>query len=144
MYKSAAFGISASFTLLLLYFTVMTLAQASFAEAFQQLQALRLWIIPLVLSFGIQVGLYMYIKDCNIKQSISGKATAINTATSGTAMIACCAHHITDILPIIGLSVFSTFLARYQAWFFGISIILNGIGIGILIKQLRKIKKHEI
>lgn len=137
-YKPILFGISAGALLLVLYFTVMAITQTSLSVAFRQLYSLRFWVIPLVITFGIQVGVYMYIKDCNRKQMVGSKQTAVSTAASSTAMLACCAHHVVDILPIIGLSVFATFLAKYQVWFFGLGIISNLVGIGILMLQLKK------
>lgn len=138
--KSILFGLIGSVSLLALYFAVMLLARSSVSEALLQLKTVIIWVIPLVLTFGMQVGLYVYIKDCAKKHAISGTQTTVSTATSGTAMLACCAHHLTDILPILGLSILSTFLAKYQVWFLGIGIASNIVGIAILIKQLYKMK----
>ncbi len=143
MGKSFIIGIGAAIALLTLYFTIMLLAQASLNEALRQLYTLRLWVTPLVITFGIQVGLYSYVKDCNKRHMVSGKSTTVSTATSTTAMIACCAHHLTDILPIIGLSLVSTFLARYQVWFLAVGIASNLVGIGILSRELRKMGSYE-
>jgi hypothetical protein len=44
-------------------------------------------------------------------------------------MIACCSHHLVDILPIIGLSVASAFLVRYQISFILIGVFSNLIAI---------------
>lgn len=140
VYKSIVIGIGAGIALLALYFTVMAFTKTSLSEAIGQLYSLRFWVIPLILTFGIQIGIYVYISDCNKKHMVSGKSTAVSTTTSGTAMLACCAHHITNILPIIGLSVFATFLAKYQVWFLGLGIVSNIVGIGMLVRQLKKLK----
>lgn len=138
--KSIFFGILGSISLLALYFAIMALARSSLSEALLQLKTVIAWVIPLIITFGIQVGLFVYIKDCAKKHAVSGKSTTVSAATSGTAMIACCAHHLTDILPIFGLSVLSTFLAKYQVWFLGIGIASNIAGILLLIKELKKMK----
>lgn len=138
--KSIFSGLLGSISLLALYFAVMILARSSISEALLQLKSVIIWVIPLILTFGIQIGLFVYIKDCAKKHTVSGMQTTASTATSGTAMLACCAHHLTDILPIFGLSVLSTFLAKYQVWFLGIGIASNAVGIAILFKQMRKMK----
>ena len=45
--------------------------------------------------------------------------------TSVTAMVACCLHHVTDVLPILGLSAAATFLTRYQRPFMLIGLGMN-------------------
>lgn len=138
IYKSILLGTVSSLALLVLYFAIMSISRSSLSEAFSQLYYLRFWVVTLVLTFGIQVGMYVYIRDCNNKHIIGGKSTAVSTATSGTAMLACCAHHLSDILPFIGLSLVAGFLSKYQSWFFGLGIVSNLAGIGMLMRKLRK------
>lgn len=131
--RAIIIGFLASQALLIFYFLLMLLGRNSFSAALEQLQTLRLWIIPLITTFGIEVGLFSYLKG---KQEISAKSTAVSGATSGVAMVACCAHHITDILPLVGLSVFATFLTAYQPWFLALGIISNLIAIVLLLRKL--------
>jgi hypothetical protein len=57
-------------------------------------------------------------------------------------MAACCAHHVTDVLPILGLTAAATFLAQYRTAFMlvGLGITLVGITVMlvILLKEWRK------
>lgn len=137
--RAIIIGFLASQALLIFYFLLMLLGRNSFSAALEQLQTLRLWIIPLITTFGIEVGLFSYLKG---KQEISAKSTAVSGATSGVAMVACCAHHITDILPLVGLSVFATFLTAYQPWFLALGIVSNGVAITLLLKRLPWSKKE--
>lgn len=121
--------------LLVLYFVVMTLAKNSFSSALSQLNTLKFWVIPLIITFGFQVGLFIYVKES--RKNVSGVSTTVNTTTSGVAMVACCAHHVADIFPLIGFSVLAAFLAQYQIWFLAVGILSNFIGIGIMLKQLK-------
>lgn len=121
--------------LLVLYFVVMTLAKNSFSSALSQLNTLKFWVIPLIITFGFQVGLFNYAKES--RKNVSGVSTTVNTTASGIAMVACCAHHVTDIFPLIGFSVLAAFLAQYQIWFLAVGILSNFIGIGIMLKQLK-------
>jgi hypothetical protein len=56
--------------------------------------------------------------------------------TSATAMVACCIHHVTDVLPILGLSAAASFLTRYQRPFMLIGLAMNLIGIGVMVFAL--------
>ena len=109
------------------------------------------WIvIPLILGFGIQVALYTVLKKGLFipVNSIgpSGAMTGAGGATSTAAMVACCAHHITDVLPILGLTAAATFLADYQQAFMllGLGTTLLGIIVMlvILFKARRKALQH--
>lgn len=64
------------------------------------------------------------------------------TTTSTIAMVACCAHHVTDVLPILGLTAAATFLAQYRIAFMLVGLGTTLIGIlmmlFILIKERRK------
>jgi hypothetical protein len=61
---------------------------------------------------------------------------------STVAMVACCAHHVTDVLPILGLTATAAFLAEYRTIFMlvGLSTTLLGIVVMliILMRERRK------
>jgi len=130
-------GFFASFGLILFYLAVMLLFTRSFSFAYSQFKQLWPWLTILIIGFGIQFGLYGYLKAL-VTSSIGTKITATNSGVSGISMVACCAHHLTDILPIIGFSAFSVFLTEYQLWFIGFGILSNFIGITYLVLQIRK------
>lgn len=72
----------------------------------------------------------------------SGALTGASGTTSTLAMVACCAHHVADVLPILGLTAAATFLANYQTAFMlvGLGTTLVGITVmlSILIRERRK------
>lgn len=56
-------------------------------------------------------------------------AAGTGTAMSGVAMIACCAHHALDLLPILGLSAAALFLSEYQQELLIFGVVANFAGI---------------
>ena len=58
----------------------------------------------------------------------------LNESTSSTtiAMVACCAHHVADALPILGLTAAATFLANYKTAFLAAGLATNLIGISVM------------
>lgn len=127
--------------LLIIYFGILTWAN-SLSHALEQFSQMWYWISILVVGFGIQLGLYSYIRF-NIRKKVTG-ATAEVAAAGGIStgsMIACCAHHITDVLPIIGLSAAAVFLVKYQFPFILLGIFSNLVGITMM---LNVIQKHEL
>jgi copper chaperone CopZ len=105
------------------------------------------WLVGLItIGFGVQVGLYTYLKTVlHTAAHGTGALTGAGGGTSTAAMVACCAHHVTDVLPLLGLSAAATFLAEYRIPFMLVSLATNLIGIGmisfLIIRQRRCLAK---
>ena len=140
MKKPVRNGVAASLALLLVYVVVMMVATRSWSTTVGQFQNLWYWILVLSLGFGVQVGLYSKLKILiqNPKHlNRSGMMTAASGGTSTIGMIACCAHHLTEVLPIIGLSGFSIFLVRYQIPLIILGVVMNTFGTIFLWKKIK-------
>ncbi|MBS3095045.1 hypothetical protein J4231_00010 [Candidatus Woesearchaeota archaeon] len=132
------YGIVAGIALSSVYFGMLTVLN-SFEHALSQFIDMWYWILLLVVGFSIQVGLYAYIKG--MLKSKAGIATSSVAAAGGistTSMIACCAHHVTDVLPIIGLSAAAIFLNKFQLLFIVTGVLSNLIGISIMLKIIQE------
>src|SRR3989344_4402692 len=132
-------GIIAGFSLLGIFF-ISLIALNSFDHALDQFQ--RYWYFILILSFGfgLQFGLYSFVKkELKAKSLALKKGTVIASGgLSGGSMVACCLHHLSDILPILGISVLSAFLLKYQIYFFGLGIVSNLIGLSLILNLIYK------
>lgn len=118
------------------YIGILTWAQG-WGYASSQLVRDRWYVIPITLGFGVQAALYSILRfRLFIPVTSTGLAGSIVSAsggTSATAMVACCIHHVTDVLPILGLSAAASFLTRYQRPFMLIGLAMNLIGIGVML-----------
>jgi ABC-type nickel/cobalt efflux system permease component RcnA len=54
-------------------------------------------------------------------------------------MLACCAHHLADVLPFLGLTAAAVFLNEYRGWFMAAGLALTVAGIGFMIYTIRKV-----
>ena len=97
----------------------------------------RWYVIPIILGFGVQAALYSVLRFRLFIPITSmhgtGNVMGASGGTSATAMVACCIHHVADVLPILGLSAAASFLTRYQRPFMLIGLAMNVIGIGIML-----------
>lgn len=134
-YSALPAGTLATLALLFLYGFTMTIL-AGWEVALEQFQALWYFMVPLSIGFGVQVGLYMKLKEA-IQQKARGALTTSGTSAS-VGMLACCAHHATDVLPILGLSAATTLVAQYQVPILSVSILINVVGIGIMWKHVKE------
>jgi len=118
------------------YIGILTWAQG-WDYASSQFVRDRWYVIPIVLGFGVQASLYSILRfRLFIPITSTGHAGSMMGAsggTSATAMVACCIHHVTDVLPILGLSAAASFLTRYQRPFMLVGLTMNLIGIGVML-----------
>ena len=56
-------------------------------------------------------------------------------------MLACCAHHLVDLLPLVGVSAAAVFLNAYRTPLFLVGIGMNMLGIAVIGRQLRKARR---
>ena len=129
-------GVIASVGLFMLYGVTMTLL-SGWSAAVEQFQALWWLMLPLSAGFGIQVSLYT--KLTSAIRSKTKQALATSGVASSASMLACCAHHLTDVLPFLGFSAVSIFLTKYQIPILLVSIGINIYGIGLMKKHLRMV-----
>ncbi|MDO8464292.1 MAG: hypothetical protein Q7S46_03425 [Gallionella sp.] len=141
------FGAGAFVLLLAIYFGVVSLI-SGMGFAFEQFATFWYFIVPLALGFGVQVGLYTYLKNLVGQHGASGKVVAVSGTTSTAAMVSCCAHYLTNILPILGVTGILAVVAEYQVELFWVGLAFNAAGIlyvsSKVIKAAKEHKKCEI
>jgi copper chaperone CopZ len=134
------FGFCGSAMLMVLYVGLVTLAQG-FDHAAELLLGDWYLVVPIALGFGIQLGLFVYMRISLLLRKGTGSATALagaGTGTSSVAMLACCAHHLTDLLPFLGLSGAALFLSDYRQPLMLMGIATNLVGIGVMVRAIRR------
>ncbi len=138
--KSVIYGFSGTILLLAIYFSMVSLISGwSFALS----QFLQFWyfFIGLTIGFGIQVGLYVYLKTIINQKKTSSGVLAVSGTTSTVAMISCCAHYFVNILPILGAIGIINLISQYQIKLFWLGLVFNIFGIVYLLKKIYKIKR---
>src|SRR3990172_12807205 len=118
-------GVIAGVLLLLFYAGVITLAQGA-QHLLEQTARLWYWLVALAAGFGIQVGLFSFIRQALRERRASAAAAVVASGgVSAGSMIACCAHHLSDILPMLGIAGVAGFLAQYQNVFLLVGVASN-------------------
>ena len=124
---AAGAGLSASTIMLGVYFGVLSLLSG---WRFTVEQFFEWWpyIVALATGFGVQVGLFVYLR-CAVRAAASGKMMMATGTTSGVAMLSCCSHYFVNLLPVLGATGLVSFVGQFQVelFWFGIASNLAGI-----------------
>ena len=127
-----------------IYFGILTWAQG-WDSALDIFVPNRWYVIPIWISFGIQAALYSILRFRLFIPATASANTGAVMGTSGgtsvTAMVACCLHHVTDVLPVLGLSAAATFLTRYQRPFMLAGLGMNLVGVLVMLIILYRERK---
>lgn len=134
-----------------IFLTGVYLGIVSLAESPQHALELfwqdKVFVIPILLGFGTQVGLYTLLKKglyLPIRVPAGGATTAAGGGMSTMAMVACCAHHVADVLPLVGLTAAATFLANWKIPFMVVGLLTNLIGIAVMLREILKARRHAM
>ena len=134
-----AWGVGASIGMTFFYIAIILITMSPKESWFIFSQSWYL-IAGIILGFGAQVGLWFFVKHNGVMNG-GGAIPGASGAISGTAMVACCAHHMADFLPILGISGAAIFLTQYQKPLLVLGLSINLFGIAYMINILLKQQK---
>ncbi len=138
--RPSEFGVAGAIALLMAYFILLSVLN-SFGHAIDQFFSLWYWILALTVGFGVQIGLYAHLKQAMCANAGAGAEIAATGGISAGSMLGCCLHHVTDVVPIIGLSAATLFVSQYQNAFMALGVASNLVGITMM---LNIIQKHKL
>jgi P-type Cu+ transporter len=141
--KSLSWGTAAFVLMLAVFFGVVSLV-SGWDFTLEQFAEFWYFIIALALGFGVQVGLYTFLRQLVGQQKMSGKMVAASGTTSTAAMMSCCAHYLVNILPVLGVTGFIALVAQYQTHLFWLGLAFNLAGIlYIAPKVIQASREHK-
>ena len=132
-------GLAAALVLVALYMVLVSIANSP-AHALDLLWGDRYFVAAISAGFGVQAGLYAYVRLilANAREArSSGAIAAAGTGTSTAAMVACCAHHVVDVLPVVGLAGAAIFLNDYRVPIMLLGLAINAAGIVVMLGVVR-------
>ncbi|HMB45632.1 MAG TPA: hypothetical protein VKL21_07405 [Candidatus Methanoperedens sp.] len=124
------FGASAGMLLVLFNISIASLAEGSFEKGYQVFLTNGIFVYLIPLAVSVQMVLFRYHRNITTG-NIAGseKMGMAGSATSSLTMVACCLHHVSDILPSIGLILAaSSFLIQYKDAIIIIGLLANVAG----------------
>lgn len=137
MRASVRVGVIAAAALVVFYAAVVGGASRSAAHLTSQAASDWYYLVPIVGGFGVQVGLVAELRRRHRLMRAEAAAGASGAGASTVGMIACCAHHIVDLVPFLGATAAAAFLVRWRVAFMLVGIGVNAAGIAVAGRRLR-------
>lgn len=131
IYKAGVAGLTALLGLLAVYFGLLTLV-SGWQFTLEEFGRYAPFIVALAAGFGVQVGLYVYLRLLVSNAGAHGKVVAASGTASAAAMVSCCTHYLANLLPILGASGLVIFVSQYQVEFYWIGLLFNAAGIAFI------------
>lgn len=138
-------GLAAALGLAGFYVLVIGLLSGDMEHGVNQVRDDLPLVAPLVAGFGIQAGLFIHtrrVMAARMSRAAPAVASGAGVGVSTATMVACCAHHASDVLPLLGIAGLATFALEYKTPLMLIGIAANIAGIGIMAWRLRRASCH--
>lgn len=142
--RSASLGLLAMLGLAIFYGVVVGLASSSWDHLTAQVRQDWYFLTPILVGFGTQVGLLAELRHQNHLRHSAAAAGGTGAGASATGMVACCAHHLADLVPLVGATGAAAFLIDYRVPFMLIGIGVNAVGIALAARRLRAASRFGI
>jgi len=132
-------GLAGAAFLVSLYLGLVSWAQG-FGHARELLWGDRYFVGAIALGFGTQMALYIHLRVLLNRRHLGAPTavTATGTGASTVAMVACCAHHVADALPLVGLAGLAIFLNDYRLPLMALGLAINALGVAVMARLVLK------
>lgn len=139
--RSWGFGLLASGLLFAVYFGAVSLV-SGWRFTVSQFSEFWSYIVALAVGFGVQVALFVKLREL-VRHRAGSSVVAASGTTSTAAMISCCAHYLANVAPVLGATGLVTFAAQYQVEFFWVGLAFNAAGIAYIGGKLARATKEH-
>ncbi len=138
--RSVAAGLLGAAGLVGLYLSIVRIGSASWAHAVALLATDWYLVVAVATGFGVQIGLFTHLRRLIRQRAGLRSAAAMaagGTATSTTSMVACCLHHLSEVLPVVGLSGAAVFFTAYKVPVILAGLATNALGVALMLRAIR-------
>jgi hypothetical protein len=134
------FGATTGMLVVFFNISIASIAEGSLKNGYSVFLDNGIFVYLIPLAVGVQMGLFRYHRNLTA-ENVSGseKMGMAGSATSSLAMIACCLHHVSDLLPAVGFVLAaSSFLTEYKDTIIIIGLLANLAGSAYIARAILK------
>ena len=140
--RSLSRGVVAAVLMAIFYVAVVRGASGSWTHLWEQARQDWAYLTVIIIGFGTQVAL---VAELRYRHRLNAATTAAGGAGAGAStvgMVACCAHHIADLFPLIGATGAATFVTEFRVPFMLAGIAVTAAGVFVAARRLHRVKVH--
>ncbi len=137
------FGAIAGLIVIFFNISIASLAEGSFEKGYQVFLSNGIFVYLIPPAVGIQMGLFRYHRNITADKKLCGseKVGVAGSTASSLTMVACCLHHVSELLPSVGFVLAtSSFLIQYKDNIIIIGLLANMAGSLYIAKEILKTK----
>ena len=137
-----AVGWGAVASLALATFYVAVLATAGGWEHLAD-QAVTDWwlLVPIIVAFGAQVSFTVALRARH--RAHLAATTGAGTGASAVGMVACCAHHLADLVPLLGTAGVAGVLFDWRIPLMAFGLAVNLVAVSVAARRLSRVTHHR-
>lgn len=138
--RSIAVGVIAAAGLASFYVVVLSLLGGP-GHLGQQVSQDAVWVVLLTAGFGLQASLMVELRRRHRLARQEGAAVGAAGGASALGMVACCAHHVAELAPLLGATGVAVALTAYRTPLMAVAVVITAIGIAV---SIRKFDPHPL
>lgn len=135
------FGTGFGILVIIFNISIASLAEGSLKGGYSIFLDNGIFVYLIPMAVGLQMGLFRYHRNLISGKHLIGseKIGMAGSTTSSVAMIACCLHHISDLLPAVSfLLAASSFLIDYKDYIIVLGLVANLAGSAYIARTILK------
>lgn len=136
--RSIRTGVIAGLALATFYVAVVAGASGSIDHLLDQTRTDWYLLVPIVAGFAVQVAFLVELRRRHRAHTQTMAAGGAGAGASTAGMIACCAHHLADLVPFLGATGAAAFLTEWRVAFMVVGIGVNAAAIAIAVHRLQQ------
>ena len=141
--RSVRAGEIGALAMAVFYVAVVAGASGSWAHLRDQARTDWAYLLFIIAGFAVQVALLTELRRRHRLNRATASASGAGAGASTIGMVACCAHHLADLLPVLGATGAATFLTDQQTPVMVVGITITAAGVTIAARRLRKLLRLE-
>lgn len=135
------FGAAIGVLVVIFNISIASLAEGSLKSGYSAFLSNGIFVYLIPLAVGVQMGLFRHHRNMTAEKKLCGseKVGITGSVTSSLTMLACCLHHVSDLLPTVGfILATSSFLIQYRDTIIIIGLLANAAGSAYIARAILK------